>query len=81
MKIDGDRLPLVLAATVPVLVLRLGAEYLRFLGKRRSGVRAFHGALVAGGMSPTLADRLAATYHEAGSIPRILREAGIPGLR
>ncbi len=70
---EGDRLPLVLAATVPILVLRLGAEYLRFLGKRRLGVRAFERALIAGGMPRVRAGQLAHAYHEFGSLQTILR--------
>jgi hypothetical protein len=64
---------LAVAAGVPVLVFRFGAGYLRFLGRRRRGVRTFRDALLAGGMPPTMASRLAEAYHEAGSLPRILR--------
>jgi len=71
----GDRLPLVLAATVPILALRLGAEYLRYLGKRRLGVRAFERALLEGGMPPERAGQLAQVYHEIGSFTRILEAA------
>jgi hypothetical protein len=78
---EGDRLPLVIAVQVPALALRVGVGFLRFLGKRRAGVSTFRTALVAGGMRPEFADRLARSYHDAGSIPTILRDAGIPGLR
>ncbi len=78
---EGDRLPLVIAVQVPALALRVGVGFLRFLGTRRSGVRAFRYALLAGGMSRERADRLAQQYHEAGSIPQILRRAGVVGTR
>ncbi len=68
-----DRLPLVLAAAVPMLMLRLGAEYLRFLGRRRLGVQAFERALLRGGMPPDRAGQLAQAYHEVGSLSTILQ--------
>ena len=71
----GDRLPLVLAAAVPILALRLGAEYLRFLGKRRLGGRTFEQALLDAGMPPDRAGQLAQTYHEIGSLSSILKAA------
>ncbi len=78
---EGDRLPLVLAATVPVIAIGLGTGFLRFLGRRRRGVRAFRTALVRGGMPREMADELAARYHEMGSLRRIIGNAGIPWLR
>ncbi len=72
---EGDRLPLVLAATVPILLLRFGAEYLRFLGRRRLGVLAFERTLLEGGMPPERAGQLAQTYHEMGSLVNLLRGA------
>ncbi|TLZ71103.1 MAG: hypothetical protein E6K10_05785 [Methanobacteriota archaeon] len=70
---EGDRLPLVLAATVPILALRLGAEYLRYLGKRRLGVQEFERALLEGGMPRGPADQLAQAYREMGSLSTVLR--------
>ncbi len=70
---EGDRLPLVLAATMPRLALRLGAEYLHYLGKRRNGVRAFERALLEGGMPRGPASDLARTYNEMGSLSTVLR--------
>jgi len=78
---EGDGLPLVIAVQGPALVLRMGMGFLRFLGKRREAVSAFRTALVAGGIAPELADRLARAYHDAGSIARIFRNAGVAGLR
>ncbi len=75
---EGDRLPLVLAATVPVIVLSLGTGFLRFLGRRRRGVRTFRRALVRGGMPRDLADVLAARYHDIGSLRKIIGNARIP---
>jgi hypothetical protein len=78
---EGDRLPLVIAVHVPAIALRVGMGFLRFLEKRRAAVSSFRTALVAGGMHPELADRLARSYHDAGSIARILRNAGVAELR
>ena len=78
---EGDRLPLVFAVQAPALALRMGMGFLRFLEKRRAGVSAFRTALVAGGIAPELAERLARSYHDAGSIARILRNAGVAGGR
>ncbi|GEM_PF-3269600 len=78
---EGDRLPLVFAVQVPALALRMGMGFLRFLEKRRSGVSAFRTTLLAGGVHPELADRLARSYHDAGSIARILRGARVAGHR
>lgn len=78
---EGDRLPLVLASQVPAIAIGLGTGFLRFLGKRRRGVRAFRRALVRGGMPLEMAEQLAAQYHEIGSLRRILDGARIPWLR
>ena len=78
---EGEALPLAIAVHIPALAARMGVGFLRFLGKRRSGVRAFRTALLAGGMDPAHADRLAAEYHEAGSIAKILRRTRIPWIR
>lgn len=78
---EGDRLPLVLAAVVPVIALQLGTGFLRFLSRRRRGVRAFRRALVRGGMPRERAEALAARYHELGSLRRLLGGTGIPFLR
>ncbi len=75
---EGDRLPLVLAAVVPVIALQLGAGFLRFLSRRRRGVRAFRRALVRGGMPREQAAVLAARYYEVGSLRRLLGDAGLP---
>jgi hypothetical protein len=78
---EGDRLPLAIAVHVPTLAVRVAAGFVRFLAARRSGVRAFRTALVAGGMRPDLADRLARLYHDTGSIAKILRNAATLGMR
>jgi hypothetical protein len=75
----GDRLPVVLMATVPVLTLRVGVGFVRFQAGRKRGVRQFRKALVQGGLSKDQADRLAQVYHDAGSIRKILRSS-LPGL-
>lgn len=65
--------PVVLAAAVPGLVLRLMGTYLRFLSRRRRGTRAFRKTLYAGGMPRAQADRLVQAYAEAVSFRRIVR--------
>lgn len=72
-------LPVVLAATVPVLLLRLGVVFVRLKAKRRGGVRAFRRALLRGGMRPQDADRLAAEFESYGRLRSYL-PAGL-GLR
>ena len=61
-------LPVALAATVPLLILRLGVSFLRLKVKRRAGVRAFRAALVRGGMNRDAAGRLAAEYASYGRL-------------
>ncbi len=68
----GDRLPVVLMATLPGLMVRVGVVFLRFQSERKRGVRRFRRTLVAGGMPPDGAARLAQAYHEAGSLRGIL---------
>lgn len=69
MTTKGDvTMPVALAATLPLLVVRLGLVFVRLKAKRRKGVRAFRSALVRGGMSPAAADRLAAEFESYGRI-------------
>lgn len=70
---SNDRLPLALAATIPVLVVRVGLGFLRFQGKRRRGAHAFESALLAGGLPRARAAQLTQQYHDAGSLRKILR--------
>ncbi len=67
-------MPVALAATVPVLVLRIGIGFLRMKAKRRRGVRAFRRALVRGGMSPEAARHLAEEYESFGRLRTYLPE-------
>jgi len=78
---EGTGLPLAIAVQVPTLAVRVAAGFVRFLGTRRSGVRTFRTALVRAGMRPDLADRLAQSYHDAGSIAKLLRDATVRGIR
>jgi len=73
---SDERFPLVLAASIPVLVARLGMGFLRFQGKRRRGARAFESTLLAGGLPPERAAQLTQLYRDAGSLRKILRGAG-----
>ncbi len=70
---DHDRLPVVLIAAIPVLAVRVGVGFVRFQSRRKRGVRRFRRELIAGGMPPAQAARLAQTYHEAGSLRTMLR--------
>lgn len=71
----GNDTILVLTASVPVLALRLGATYLRFLARRRRGVRTFERALRSGGMPKEDAAKLAETYMSAGSLRGLIQSA------
>jgi hypothetical protein len=75
----GDRLPVVLVATLPGLAIRFGWGFLRYQARRKRGVRSFRGVLLRGGMPYGSADRLARAYHEVGSVRRLLR--GVQGVR
>jgi len=81
MRAEGDRLPLVLATRIPILVVSMGAGFLRFLGRRRRGVRAFRRALRASGMPRAHAAQLVERYEEMGSIRKIMADTGILGFR
>lgn len=66
---------LVIAARAPLLALRLGATYLRFLASRRRGVRTFERALRSGGMPKEEAARLAESYMSVGSLRELIQSA------
>ena len=61
-------LPVAIASTVPLLLLKLGVGFLRVKVKRRRGVRTFRKALVRGGMSRETANQFAADYEALGRI-------------
>ena len=70
---DGDGLPVVLAAAVPLLAVQVGVGFLRLQVRRKRGVRGFRRALIRNGMPREQAGRLAQAYHEAGSLRLLLR--------
>lgn len=70
---EGDRLPVLLMASLPALAVRFGVGFLRLQSRRKRGVRRFRRALVASGMDPRQAASLAQRYHDAGSIRQLLR--------
>lgn len=72
-------MPVALAATVPIVVLRLGVTFLRMKAKRRGAVRRFRRTLLRSGMAPEFADRLVADYEALGRL-RTYLPVGIPGL-
>jgi hypothetical protein len=76
---SGDRLPVVLMSTVPVLAVSIGMGFIRFQARRKLGVRDFRRTLEQSGMPRSQAARLAQTYHEAGSLRKILQGARFPG--
>src|SRR2546428_14165288 len=76
---EGLGVPLAFAVYVPTLALRMTAGFFRFLGTRRTAVKTFRDALVAGGMRRGIAGPLARAYHEAGSVAEIGRDG--TGLR
>src|SRR3989442_4569950 len=52
---EGLGVPLAFAVYVPTLALRMTAGFFRFLGTRRTAVKTFRDALLAGGMRRGLA--------------------------
>ncbi len=72
---ERSGIAVVFAAAIPVLAVQVGVGSLRFLNRRKRGVRAFRRTLVRCGMPRDEANRLAQTYHEAGSLRLILRGA------
>ncbi len=72
-------MPVVIAAAVPLLLVRLGLTFVRMKAKRRGAVRRFRHALLRGGMRPEFAERLVADYEAIGRIRSYLpRGLGIP---
>lgn len=65
---SGIGMPVAIAATVPLLIVRFGFTFLRMKSKRRGAVRRFRRALLRGGMSPELASRLATDYEALGRL-------------
>jgi len=61
-------MPVVIAATVPPLLVRLGLTFLRMKWKRRGAVRRFRRALLRSGMRPELAERFVADYEGLGRL-------------
>ena len=72
---ERSGVPVVIAAAVPMLALQVGIGSLRFLVRRKRGVRRFRKALIRGGLSRDQAGHLAQNYHDAGSLRLILRGA------
>jgi hypothetical protein len=73
---DQPGLPIVLIAAIPVVAVRLGVGFLRFQARRKRGVQRFRETLVRSGMPREQAGRLAQSYHDAGSLRKVLRAAG-----
>lgn len=79
---SGIGMPVAIAATVPLLLVRLGLSFVRMKAKRRGAVRRFRRALLRGGMSPELAERFVSDYEALGRLrnymPRGLRLPRLP---
>ena len=73
---DHPGLPIILIAGIPIVAMRLGVGFLRFQARRKRGVQRFRETLVRGGMPREQAGRLAQTYHDVGSLRKVLRAAG-----
>jgi hypothetical protein len=73
---DSQGLPVILVAAIPVVAVRLGVGFLRFQARRKRGVRRFRATLVRSGMPREQAARLAQSYHDAGSLRKMIRAAG-----
>ena len=65
---SGIGMPVAIAATVPLLLVRLGFTFVRMKAKRRGAVRRFRRALLRSGMRPELAERLVADYERLGRL-------------
>jgi len=65
---SGIGMPVAIAATVPLLLVRLGLTFLRMKLKRRGAVRRFRRALLRVGMAPELAERFVADYERLGRL-------------
>lgn len=61
-------IPVAIAATMPLFLVRLGVTFVRMKAKRRGAVRQFRRALLREGMSPRMADRLASEYAALGRL-------------
>ena len=72
---DRDSLPVVLVAAIPVVAIRLSVGLLRFQARRKRGVQRFRETLMQSGMPREQAARLAQSYHDAGSLRKVLRAA------
>lgn len=72
---NGRGWPVVLVAGIPVVVVRLGVEFLRFQARRKRGVQQFRATLVRNGMPRKDATRLAQSYYESVSLRKMLRAA------
>ena len=72
---DRDSLPVVLVAAIPVVAIRLSMGFLRFQARRKRGVQRFRETLMQSGMPREQAARLAQSYHDAGSLRKVLRAA------
>lgn len=71
-----------IAATVPVLAVRLGFTFVRMKVKRKGAVRRFRRALLRSGMPPAFAERFTADYEDLGRLraylPRGWRPLRLP---
>ena len=73
---DQPGLPIILIAGIPIVAVRLGVGFLRFQARRKRGVQSFRATLVQSGMPRDQAARLAQSYHDAGSLRKVLSAAG-----
>lgn len=77
---DRGGFAVIVMAALPLLALQASIGYLRFETRRKRSVRTFRKTLVRGGLPREQAARLAQAYHDAGSVRKILKGAGVPGL-
>lgn len=75
-----DGLPVIFAAAVPLLAMQVGVGFLRLQVRRKRGVRRFRRELLRAGMPREQVSRLAQTYHDTGSVRKLLRNARLPGI-
>lgn len=71
-------IPVVAVAGGTVVLLQIGAQYLRFLARRKRSTRAFRRTLRAAEMPQDRIEQLTQAYHDAGSLRKMLVAGRVP---
>jgi hypothetical protein len=65
-----------IAAYVPVLLMKLGLQFLRYESRRKRAVRAFKRELRAQNIEKEFVDLFSKDYESAGSVRRLISNVG-----